>query len=430
LDFLFSRRNGVYEFPQKSRQRVAASMITNQILERPSIRTLSRIFADANEELYLVGGSVRDAMTGLKPSDIDFTTSARPDKIIELVQGLGTIWTTGQRFGTIGCMVHNEKVELTTFRADKYDGITRKPEVLFGDNVEEDLARRDFTLNAMAVDTWGGELIDPYGGETDLRTGLLRTPVNPVITIREDPLRSLRAVRFAVLKGYEIDSELRGAIFENSHALSIVSQERKTSELMKIANTGVHAIKKASALSSGLGIYRDLFGELKVSTGGKWWSHYGLSMFSGDPIAALAASVIPVGSDDIVNALLEMKFSSNEVMRCAAIVKTVKRIGEVTTNVTEQRRLVRERPDDVLRPAVEITEALAGIKNKTVQFQLFSNGEMVRRPLPVDGYDMMGAGLEGKQIGEALRAVENWYLETLSQNKEIALAVGLEAIRG
>ena len=165
---------------------------------------LSDRFRSAGHSLYLVGGSVRDAIVADDGSqqdgeerDLDFTTDARPDAIESVVAGWAdAVWIQGKRFGTIGCLRGGQKYEITTHRAEAYRPDSRKPDVAFGDSVEDDLARRDFTVNAMALRLPELELIDPFDGLADLSAHRLRTPLDPDVSFADDPLRMLRAARF------------------------------------------------------------------------------------------------------------------------------------------------------------------------------------------------------------------------------------------
>ena len=177
---------------------------------------LSDRFRSAGHSLYLVGGSVRDAIVadegspgGRGDRDLDFTTDARPDDIEAVVTGWAdAVWTQGKRFGTIGCLRGGQKYEITTHRAEAYRPDSRKPDVAFGDSVEDDLARRDFTINAMALRLPELELIDPFDGLADLSAHRLRTPLDPEVSFADDPLRMLRAARFIAKLDLEPAPEL------------------------------------------------------------------------------------------------------------------------------------------------------------------------------------------------------------------------------
>lgn len=187
--------------------------------------------------LYLVGGVVRDALLDRlsEGSDLDFTTDATPEETLELLDGLASAtWEQGRRFGTIGARVGGRAVEITTHRAEAYDAESRNPSVTFSSDVEADLSRRDFTVNAMALSLPGLELIDPYGGVADLAAGRLRTPLPAEESFADDPLRMLRAARFVA--GYDLtpDPDLVAAITTMRARLDIVSDERIRDELDKL----------------------------------------------------------------------------------------------------------------------------------------------------------------------------------------------------
>ena len=177
------------------------------------LRELGSVFAAAGHELYLVGGSVRDALLGRLSSDLDFTTDARPEQVQKIVRPWAdALWDTGIEFGTVGVGKGDHRLEITTFRADTYDQVSRNPEVRFGDRLEDDLVRRDFTVNAMAVritPTGPGEFLDPLGGLAALRARVLDTPAAPEVSFGDDPLRMLRAARFVSQLGFTVAPRVR-----------------------------------------------------------------------------------------------------------------------------------------------------------------------------------------------------------------------------
>jgi poly(A) polymerase len=211
-------------------------------LERiaPVIDELGTLFAAAGHQLALVGGPVRDAMLGRPHTDLDFTTSARPDDTERLLAAWGeATWDMGRDFGTIGCRKGPWTVEVTTYRSEAYDPTSRKPVVVFGAQsdslgLEGDLGRRDFTINAMAVRLPGRVVEDPYGGVVDLAQGLLRTPGTPQDSFSDDPLRMLRAARFAAQLGVTVAPEVVAAMTDMSGRIEIVSAERVRDELVKL----------------------------------------------------------------------------------------------------------------------------------------------------------------------------------------------------
>ncbi|GAA1997603.1 CCA tRNA nucleotidyltransferase [Microbacterium ulmi] len=208
------------------------------LAESPVVATVAAVFADAGFELAIVGGPVRDALLGRPTHDLDFTTDARPDDILRIVTPISTAhWDIGRAFGTIGARVAGEQVEITTFRADSYDGTTRKPTVEFGDTLDGDLARRDFTVNAMALRVPGRTLVDPTGGVEDLVRGILRTPVDPRVSFGDDPLRMLRAARFSSQLGFAVEADTLAAIEQLRATIEIVSPERIQAELVRLLQT-------------------------------------------------------------------------------------------------------------------------------------------------------------------------------------------------
>jgi poly(A) polymerase len=193
----------------------------------PEVMQLAELFAKDGHEFALVGGPVRDAFLGRSSADLDFTTSARPEQTENLIkQWTKTTWDMGREFGTIGGIRNGVTAEITTYRADEYNGSTRKPTVAFGDSLEGDLARRDFTVNAMAVRLPTLEFIDPFGGLEDLAGGLIRTPVEPSVSFGDDPLRMMRAARFVSQLGFEIEPATFAAASGMAERIGIVSAER------------------------------------------------------------------------------------------------------------------------------------------------------------------------------------------------------------
>ncbi|MEE6387661.1 CCA tRNA nucleotidyltransferase [Microbacterium paraoxydans] len=208
------------------------------LAENPVVRTLAEAFDEAGFELAVVGGPVRDALLGRETHDLDFTTSASPDEILAIVKPVASAhWNIGRAFGTIGARVRGEQVEITTYRADSYDGVTRKPTVEFGDSIDGDLVRRDFTVNAMALQVPAVKLVDPTGGVEDLVAGVLRTPADPRVSFGDDPLRMLRAARFSAQLGFTVEEDTKRAITELRETLTIVSPERVQSELVRLMQT-------------------------------------------------------------------------------------------------------------------------------------------------------------------------------------------------
>jgi poly(A) polymerase len=201
----------------------------------PVTDELGRRFAAAGHELALVGGPVRDAMLGRPLQDLDLATSARPEETERLLAGWAdAIWDVGRAFGTIGCRKGSWQVEITTYRSESYDPTSRKPAVDYGDSLAGDLGRRDFTVNAMAVLVPDRRFEDPYGGVVDLAHRVLRTPGRPEDSFSDDPLRMMRAARFAAQLGFTVDPAVVTAMTEMAGRIEIISPERVRDELVKL----------------------------------------------------------------------------------------------------------------------------------------------------------------------------------------------------
>jgi poly(A) polymerase len=203
--------------------------------QNPLLDRLGALFESAGFELALVGGPVRDAILGRVAPDLDFTTNASPDEILKLLKPISSAtWDIGRAFGTIAAQIGDEKVEITTYRADSYDSETRKPTVEFGTNLEDDLIRRDFTVNAMALRLPSRTFVDPHSGLRDLLFTTLKTPSKPEVSFSDDPLRMMRAARFASQLGFVIEPETFEAMVSMRERISIISMERVRDELSKL----------------------------------------------------------------------------------------------------------------------------------------------------------------------------------------------------
>jgi poly(A) polymerase len=201
----------------------------------PVIGPLGERFAAAGHTLALVGGPVRDAMLGRLHNDLDFTTSAPPDVTEKLLSGWAdAVWDMGRAFGTIGCRKGHWIVEITTYRSEAYDPASRKPDVAYGTSLVGDLARRDFTINAMAVMVPGREFEDPHGGVVDLAHRVIRTPGRPEDSFSDDPLRMMRAARFAAQLEFAVAPEVVAAMTAMAERIDIISAERVRDELVKL----------------------------------------------------------------------------------------------------------------------------------------------------------------------------------------------------
>ncbi|HEV7172797.1 CCA tRNA nucleotidyltransferase [Pedococcus sp.] len=222
----------------------------------PVLTELGELFAARGHELAIVGGPVRDAFLGRRSPDLDFTTSASPEETLAILRPWADAhWDVGREFGTIGARRGEHTVEVTTYRADAYDGRTRKPVVAFGDNLEDDLVRRDFTVNAMALRLPSMAFVDPYSGLADLGKRRLRTPSSPQVSFGDDPLRMLRACRFAAQLGFTVAPEVAAALQDMAASIEIVSAERVKDELTKLLMAPQPRAGLRLLVDSGLAAY-------------------------------------------------------------------------------------------------------------------------------------------------------------------------------
>ncbi|MFN8535394.1 MAG: HD domain-containing protein [Dehalococcoidia bacterium] len=418
---------------------------------------LTAAFEAAGHRLYLVGGSVRDHLLGRRSPDLDFTTDAWPGKVQRIVKATGpdAVFTVGAKFGTIGLHYGAHVVEITTFRSETYVPRSRHPEVTFGDSLEGDLARRDFTINAMAcrgLPASSDEIVDPFGGLDDLRAALIRAVGTPTERFDEDPLRLLRAVRFAAQLGFRIDPETERAIRHSAPALADISKERIEAEFTKIltAPHAAHGIR----LCVDLGLMDNIIPEL-------------LEMFQMPPVKGYkdvfkhtVVVVEQIGRDPLLRwaALLhdiakprtigwehgEVHFRghervgeqmTNEILRrlrmdlgfatsVARIVRLHVRANSYGADWTDSalRRFIREAGDELpalialcradvtsARPArVEAAQARAG-ELEARAAELLEREDVARLDSPLDGNQLMA--LFGRPPGRWIGDVKAYLLE-------------------
>ena len=237
---------------------IAADLAIAALSSKPLASDLAEKFAKAGFTLALVGGPVRDAILGRLGNDLDFTTNAKPDETKSIIKkGADSIWETGREFGTIAAQFGDVTVEITTYRSEKYETQSRNPEVNFGDNIEGDLLRRDFTVNAMALEltTTPPTFIDNFDGVNDLVRKVLRTPGTPENSFSDDPLRMMRAARFASQLGFEVDQTVIAAIKEMAARIEIISAERVRDEFVKLIMSENPRIGIALLVDTGLADY-------------------------------------------------------------------------------------------------------------------------------------------------------------------------------
>jgi len=388
------------------------------------VAPLADRFLVAGHRLYLVGGAVRDAWldqaTPVGDDDLDLTTSARPPEIIGVLEGWAdAIWTPGERFGTIGCRRGDRDYEITTHRAEVYVPESRQPDVVFTDAIDVDLSRRDFTVNAMALELPGGDLIDPFSGVEDLEARRLRTPLGPEVSFEDDPLRMLRAARFVAGYGLEPSSGVLEAISSRRARLDIVSVERRRDEIDKLLRVpdpgpGLDLLVDTGLASHAVPGLADLDG----------WSRRALAIeLVGLPVGRLrlAALVSAVGSGDVDGCLHDLRYPNDDRRAVAQIVEAVTSLPAAGAGAATLRRwvagagshrgaalvLARARATATGRRPELVDEVEAAIADLAEREDLSDLGP------PLDGAAVMAhLGLEaGPRVGEALEMLTQHRLD-------------------
>ena len=372
---------------------------------------LERLFTAAGHRLYLVGGVVREAVAGqcLAGADLDCTTDARPPAVRRIVSGVATsLWTQGERFGTIGCVVDGQAFEITTHRAERYDPHSRKPIVAFGDDVEQDLARRDFTVNAMAVDTASGRLLDPHGGRQDLAARLLRTPLDPSVSFGDDPLRMLRAARFIASHGLAPGDAEVEAVKTMGERLQIVAVERVRDEfekllLLKDPSEGFRFLFRTGLIER---ILPQVAGRDPTALGRV------AAAVAAEPPSRWASLFVHDSAEAAGSHLRGLRCSTSLTLEAAGLLEAREMLRDAGPGLAEVRRLVYACPvpvDAALDFARAVADAIGEPEERLGGFAA-ALGELRRREdldgavLPLDGHGVMAAlGLEpGPDVGRAL----------------------------
>jgi tRNA nucleotidyltransferase/poly(A) polymerase len=452
--------NGTTSASRRNRKELAMATLSD-LGNHPAVVTLTARFTADGHTLYLVGGCVRDTLLAAHTgravdfSDLDFTTDAPVDRIEDLLAaasaatsptGKPQLWLTGRVHGTIAALVSGEKVEITRHRHDVYeDPTSRQPTVTFGESVEDDLARRDLTINAIAAQlTLGADgvevvLIDPFNGADDLRVGIIRTPANPMRTIGEDTLRSLRALRFLVRFGEQFDPDLAAAITANAQRLEILSAERIYEELTKLMKLGGAATAAALEHGAQLGIAHWLLGgippdRLLLDTVGQLDDAadilaaiaYAGGVHSptrdltareaadGERLSALglsgrvrlAAQVAAAQRSTSGSACRQLKLPTVVARDALTAAALIDHLADLPATLFEARRLVVEVDQTLLDRAFRVAAA-AGLPEapiRSVVTQVRTDGMHRKTRLPIDGDDLLAAGVSGEAIRFALDA--------------------------
>ena len=418
----------------------------------------------AGYESYLVGGFVRDKVMGRASSDVDIATKARPDQIEEVFKDYKII-DVGKNFGTIRVIAGENQYEITTFRKDfSYKDKRRPGQVIFADKIEYDLERRDFTVNSMALRN--GELIDPFGGQEDIKEKIIRAVGNPNERISEDYLRALRAVRFAANLGFDIESNLQEAIKKNSRNLAYISVERQVAELDKIL-TGPDSARGIRLLDQ-VGLLSEIFPEVFAMVGFDQHSphHYldcfdhSLKVLAGTPpdlVTRLAALFHDTGkvqtffldedgngrffghqkiSQELAEKRLKYLRYPKKIIEDVGIL--VGRHMDSSNHYTEKSvaRLLRRLGKDNLKRLFDLQEAdiLATVhedisnieKGRRLLKEILERKPVLsRKDLAINGRDLIGLGFEeGPLIGQVLKEIERAvFEENLTNDRDTLLAV-------
>ena len=360
---------------------------------------VARLFAAAGHRLYLVGGVVREAVAGrfLADADLDCTTDARPPAVRRIVGGVAaSLWTQGERFGTIGCVVDGQAFEITTHRAERYDQHSRQPVVAFGDDVEQDLARRDFTVNAMAVDTSDGSLLDPHGGRRDLEARVLRTPLDPAVSFGDDPLRMLRAARFVASHGLVPDEAVVEAVGAMGERLQIVSVERTRDELEKLLllddpSEGFRFLFRTGLIER---VLPRVAGRDPATLGRV------TAAVAAEPAARWASLFVQDSAEEAGTELRGLRCSTSLASGAAALLEARKLLQGAGTGAAEIRRLVHACPVpvDAALDFARAVAAAAGESDERLRGFAAALSEL-RRHEDVDG---LALGVDGRGVMEAL----------------------------
>ena len=375
---------------------------------------LAERFAADGYRVYLVGGVVRDSLLGLplnRDFDLDLTTDAQPEAVKSILEGWAdTLWTQGERFGTIGARRRDRRVEITTHRTERYQPDSRKPEVVFADAIEVDLSRRDFTINAMAVELPDGELVDPFDGSADLAARRLRTPLDPEETFSDDPLRMLRAARFMAQFELTVEPPLEAAMAEMADRLSIVADERIRDELDRILALPMPG--------SGLGLLFDtglaerVLGPIPDSPA----AMVRFVQVGDDPIARMAALLADVGTPAEVRAVLSARRATTVVSRTVAAILAAGRqaVDQPPRTPPQLRRWVVDAGPH-LNQALAVASVLGEVGTLAADAAALVEAEPdLSGPPVLDGQEIMALlGLEpGPEVGAAVEELRRHRLDS------------------
>ena len=383
---------------------------------------LKECFTSGGKEIYLVGGIVRDIHAGLNDifdRDLDFTTNATPDEIKTIIQPIAeNVWLSGQQFGTIGARVNGKTIEITTHRSESYVSESRKPVVTFSTDLQEDLSRRDFTINSMAINLESGKLIDPYNGLRDLQLKILRTPLDPHISFSEDPLRMMRAARFISRFNLTLDKGIKESVNELKERLRIVSNERIRDELNKLLTTpdpnpGFKFLLKTK-------LYETFLPELKSCK-----RQHRIRYLRHDHCIRLAALFINIASETRKARLKDLKYSNREIDTIDNLVSASQMIlGQPMDNAHYRKWYLHA--GENRQGSIEIASMQRGARRKiaaTHRKARHLDQELEDYTPPFTGSEIISilSLPQGPEVGEVLQLLENMFIESGPVSNQEAL---------
>lgn len=394
---------------------------------------LAELFEARGKKLFLVGGAVRDLLLGkdLTAADLDFTTDALPEEIKRVVEPkAGSLWTQGEKFGTIGCVIGGRGCEITTHRKEAYDHDSRKPDVVFGEDISEDLSRRDFTINAIAVKLPEGVLVDPYEGASALSERVLATPLSAEESFSDDPLRMLRAARFVAQFNLTPTEEVAAAMSEMGERLEIVSAERITDEIAKTLlledPTAAFGLLASTRLSDR--VFGERFAGRATAIGTR------LAQLPRRLEPRLAGLAIDTGlpetlrfSNSVLRKVDFLLTDSESLLRMLGSAGSEVGLGEESVKLVREWQLRALSSKLLLRDARRLAEAVAGERGLSEQYasfeKLYRRDDMANLKVPVSGSEIMDhlQLQSGPLVGEAIAHLAEVVIERGQISKNEAL---------
>jgi poly(A) polymerase len=377
-------------------------------------------FVDSGFAIYLVGGAVRDLLLEQREAvDFDLTTDATPEQTKRIVKPLAdALWTQGERFGTIGCIVAGRDYEITTHRGEFYTASSRKPKVRFSTDVEADLSRRDFTVNAMAVSLPDLRMVDPFNGQDDLESQVLRTPLSPQISFTDDPLRMLRAARFVSGYGLEPMPELVAAMSEFAARLGIVSAERIRDELLKLF--ALEDPEPGLALLATTGVLSEILPEAAARP--DWDDALRASVLAEGAVVRLAVLLASETPEVAAARMSAMRATNDEVALVRMLVASTPTLSRESWSDQDVRELYFSAAGN-LDATLSFWNALGSADSEllegrkkfmTAVARIATSEDLSDFTTPLDGQqvmDLLGIA-PGKQVGEALAMLRSEHLRS------------------